>query len=79
VDVECTYNLLMEKSPEKLRANPCFSVFKNPTIYHQRRLEVTFHPAAAAGLLMLISGGGAVYPCHVPPRRCAGSHGRPAR
>src|SRR6185436_439250 len=43
-DVECTYNLLMDKSPEKLRANPRFSVFKNlDHLTTNGDFEVTFH------------------------------------
>ena len=38
-DVECTWNLLLEKSEEKLRINPRFSVFKKSRPpHHQRRL-----------------------------------------
>jgi peptide/nickel transport system substrate-binding protein len=69
-DVECTWNLLMEKSVEKLRVNPRFSNFKNlDRLTTNGDWEITFHlrrPQPA--FLMLIAGGaGAVYPCHVPP------------
>jgi peptide/nickel transport system substrate-binding protein len=69
-DIECTWNLLLEKSVEKLRVNPRLSSFKNlDRLTTNGDWEVTFHlrrPQPA--FLMLISGGtGAVYPCHVPP------------
>jgi peptide/nickel transport system substrate-binding protein len=71
-DVECTYNLLMEKSPEKLRANPRFSVFRNlDHLTTNGDFEVTFHlKRPQPAFLMQIAGGtGAVYPCHVPPEK----------
>jgi peptide/nickel transport system substrate-binding protein len=69
-DIECTWNLLLEKSAEKLRVNPRISAFKNiDRVTANGDWEVTFHlrrPQPA--FLMLIAGGAAViYPCHVPP------------
>jgi len=69
-DVECTWNLLMGKSAEKLRVNPRLSVFKNlDRIATNGDWEVTFHlKRPQPAFLMLIAGGaGAVFPCHVPP------------
>ena len=69
-DVECTWNLLLEKSVEKLRVNPRFSVFKNlDRVTPNGDWEVTFHlKRPQPAFFMLIAGGtGAVYPCHVPP------------
>src|SRR4029453_5619204 len=66
------YNLLMEKSPEKLRNNPRFSVFKNlDRLTTNGDFEVTFHlKRPQPAFLMQIAGGvGAVYPCHVPPEK----------
>ena len=71
-DVVCTYNLLMERGPEKLRANPRFSVFKNlDHLTTNGDFEVTFHlKQPQPAFLMQISGGtGAVYPCHAPPEK----------
>jgi peptide/nickel transport system substrate-binding protein len=71
-DVECTWNLLMEKSEEKLRVNPRFSVYKNlDRLTTNGDFEVTFHlKRPQPAFLMLISGGtGAIYPCHVPPEK----------
>jgi len=71
-DVVCTYDLLMDKAPEKLRTNPRFSVFKNlDHLTTNGDFEVTFHlKRPQPAFLMQISGGpGAVYPCHVSPER----------
>ena len=69
-DVECTWNLLLEKSVEKLRVNPRLSAFDNlDRVAANGDWEVTFHlKRPQPAFLMLISGGtGAVYPCHVAP------------
>src|SRR5262245_15879897 len=69
-DVECTWNLLLEKADDKLRINPRFSVFKNlDHLTINGDFEVTFHlKRPQPAFLMQIAGGvGAVYPCHVPP------------
>jgi len=71
-DVVCTYDLLMEKSQEKLRVNPRFSTFKNlDHLTTNGDFEVTFHlKRPQPAFLMLISGGaGPVYPCHVTPEK----------
>ena len=71
-DVVCTYDLLMEKGPEKLRVNPRLSVFKNlDHLSTNGDFEVTFHlKRPQPAFLMLISGGtGAVYPCHISPEK----------
>jgi peptide/nickel transport system substrate-binding protein len=71
-DVECTFNLLMEKSQEKLRVNPRFSLFKNlDHLTTNGNFEVTFHlKRPQPAFLGVISGGpGAVYPCHVSPEK----------
>jgi peptide/nickel transport system substrate-binding protein len=71
-DVVCTYDLLLEKSPEKLRVNPRFSLFKNlDHLTTNGNFEVTFHlKRPQPAFLILISGGpGAVYPCHVSPEK----------
>jgi len=71
-DVVCTYDLLLDKSPEKLRVNPRFSLFKNlDHLTTNGAFEVTFHlKRPQPAFLILISGGpGAVYPCHVSPEK----------
>jgi peptide/nickel transport system substrate-binding protein len=71
-DVVCTWNLLMEKSEEKLRVNPRFSVYKNlDHLTTNGDFEVNFHlKRPQPAFLMLLSGGvAAVYPCHVPPEK----------
>src|SRR5258708_33988401 len=43
-DVECTWNLLLEKSAEKLRVNPRVSAYKNvDRVSANGDWEVTFH------------------------------------
>ena len=72
MDVVCTYDLLMEKGPEKLRVNPRLSVFKNlDHLSTNGDFEVTFHlKRPQPAFLMQISGGpGAVYPCHISPEK----------
>jgi peptide/nickel transport system substrate-binding protein len=69
-DVQCTWDLLMEKSSDKLRFNPRKTVYRNlDRITVNGDYEVTFflrRPQPA--FLMLIAGGfSAIYPCHVPP------------
>jgi peptide/nickel transport system substrate-binding protein len=69
-DVECTWNLLLEKGEQKLRVNPRFSAYENlDRISTNGDFEVTFHlKRPQPAFLMLISGGAAaVYPCHVLP------------
>src|SRR5436190_4078346 len=69
-DVECTWNLLLEKAEQKLRVNPRFSAYENLVrISTNGDFEVTFHlKRPQPAFLMLISGGAAaVYPCHVLP------------
>jgi peptide/nickel transport system substrate-binding protein len=69
-DVECTWNLLLEKGLEKLRVNPRFSAYANlDRVSTQGEWEATFHlKRPQPALLMLVASGWApVYPCHVPP------------
>jgi peptide/nickel transport system substrate-binding protein len=69
-DVECTWNLLMEKSDEKLRVNPRITSYKNlERVTVNGDWEVTFHlrRPQPAFLMTLASGLSPVYPCHVPP------------
>jgi hypothetical protein len=70
-DIKCTWDLLLGKSQEKLRANPRKAWYQNvETVTADADLTATFHlkrpqPAIIA---LLASGYAPVYPCHVPPR-----------
>jgi peptide/nickel transport system substrate-binding protein len=69
-DVKCTWDLLTEKSSEKLRVNPRKSWYHNlDEITTNGDYEVTFHLKRPQPYLiaLLASGWSAVYPCHVPP------------
>jgi peptide/nickel transport system substrate-binding protein len=69
-DVKCTWDLLMGKGEQKLRANPREAWWSNVdrvetdgdfgAVFHLKRPQ----PALIA---MIASGWSAVYPCHVPP------------
>src|SRR5262249_23575466 len=69
-DVQCTWDLRLEKSSEKLRANPQFTFYRNlDRVSTNGDYEVTFHlkrPQPAFPML-LGSGFSAIYPCHVSP------------
>jgi peptide/nickel transport system substrate-binding protein len=68
-DVECTWNLLLEKSTDSLRVNPRFTSYKNlDRVTTNGEWEVTFHlnRPQPAFLMLLAGGAAAVYPCHVP-------------
>jgi len=70
-DVLCTWDLLMGKSKEKLRANPRSSWYRNldrvtangdyEAVFHLKRPQPAF-------IALLASGFSPVYPCHVSPR-----------
>src|SRR5438270_855763 len=70
-DVKCTWDLLLGKSPEKLRANPRKAWYENVEgVTAEADLTATFHlkrpqPAIIA---LLASGYAPVYPCHASPR-----------
>jgi peptide/nickel transport system substrate-binding protein len=69
-DVECTWNLILEKSAAKLRANIRASAYSNlDRVTTNGDREVTFHlKRPQPAFLALLAGGHApVYPCHVPP------------
>jgi len=70
-DVKCTWDLLLEKSSEKLRVNPRKSFYRNlDRVTTNGYYEVTFYlkrPQPAL-LTVLATGSQAIYPCHVPPR-----------
>jgi len=68
-DVECTWNLLLGRTAEKLRTNPRKSWYQNVESVSADGDDVaTFHlkrPQSAL-LALLASGLSPVYPCHVP-------------
>ena len=69
-DVKCTYDLRLDKAPEKLRVNPGKSAFDNlAEVTTNGHWEVTFHlmRPQPAFLMLLASGFSAIYPCDVPP------------
>jgi peptide/nickel transport system substrate-binding protein len=69
-DVKCTWDLLMDKAPEKLRLNPRQSSYDNlAAVTADSDYTVTFRlkrPQPAFPML-LASGFAAVAPCHVSP------------
>ena len=69
-DVQCTWDLLTEKSSVKLRVNPRKSLYRNlEQVTTNGEYEVTFHlkQPQPAFLTTLAAGTSPVYPCHVPP------------
>ena len=67
-DVKCTWDLLLERLPDKLRLNPRKTGYENLTdVTTNGDYEVTFklkRPQPA--FPMLLAGGfSAIYPCHV--------------
>jgi peptide/nickel transport system substrate-binding protein len=71
-DVKCTWDMLIGKSPNKLRLNPRKAWYRNlDEIVTEGDYAATFvlkRPQPA--FLVLLAGGMApVYPCHVPPQQ----------
>ena len=70
-DVKCTWDMLTDKSSQKLRVNPRKPWYRNLNdVTTAGEYEVTFHlkRPQPAFLTLLASGWSPVYPCHVPPR-----------
>jgi peptide/nickel transport system substrate-binding protein len=70
-DVVCTWNLLTEKSTDKLRLNPRRSWYRNlDQVTANGDSEVTFRlkRPQPSFIALLASGWSPVYPCHVPAR-----------
>jgi len=70
----CTYDLRMDKAPEKLRVNPGAFGLQEPRPTQRRngdsKVTLIHLKAPAAAFLMLISGGpGADLSCHVSPEK----------
>jgi len=74
-DVECTWDLILEKSSDKLRVNQRKSWYRNlERVSTNGDYEVTFHlkrPQPAFPML-LADGHSPIYPCHVPARDMRG-------
>jgi peptide/nickel transport system substrate-binding protein len=74
-DVECTWDLILEKSSDKLRVNQRKSWYRNlERVSTNGDYEVTFHlkrPQPAFPML-LADGHSAIYPYHVPARDMRG-------
>ena len=69
-DVRCTWDLLLDKSPEKLRTNARKSWYKNlEQVTTNGDDEVTFQlkRPQPAFLILIANGWSPIYPCHVPP------------
>jgi len=67
-DVLCTWDLLLEKSSDKLRVNVRKSAYKNlEQVTANADQEVTFHlkRPQPAFLMLLADGRSPIYPCHV--------------
>jgi peptide/nickel transport system substrate-binding protein len=70
-DVKCTWDMLANKSSEKLRINPRKAWYRNlGEVTTNGDFEVTFHlkRPQPSFLALLASGFSPVYPCHVAPR-----------
>ncbi len=69
-DVKCTFDMLMGKSPQKLRQNPRKSWYEQvEEVTTNGDYEASFHlkrPQPAL-LALLASGYSPIYPCHVSP------------
>ena len=69
-DVKCTWDMLMDKTAQKLRKNPRKTWYDNVSeVTINGDFEATFHlkrPQPAL-LALLASGYAPVYPCHVSP------------
>jgi peptide/nickel transport system substrate-binding protein len=69
-DVKCTWDLILGKSADKLRANPRKAWYGNLDSVSTKADTVTFHlkRPQPAFIALLASGYSPVYPCHVPPQ-----------
>jgi peptide/nickel transport system substrate-binding protein len=70
-DVKCTWDLLLDKSSDKLRINTLKSWYRNlEEVTTNGDYEVTFRlkRPQPAFLMLLANGFAPIYPCHVPLR-----------
>jgi peptide/nickel transport system substrate-binding protein len=68
-DVKCTWDLILDKGPEKLRTNARKSWYKNlEEVTTNGDDEVTFRlkRPQPAFLMLIATGWSPIYPCHVP-------------
>src|SRR5215813_12216416 len=68
-DVKCTWDLILDTGPEKLRTNTRKSAYKNlEQVTTNGDDEVTFRlkRPQPAFLMLIASGNSPIYPCHVP-------------
>jgi peptide/nickel transport system substrate-binding protein len=71
-DVKCTWDLILDTAPEKLRINALKSSYKNlDQVTIMGEYEVTFRlkRPQPAFLMVIASGLSPVYPCHVASAR----------
>src|SRR4051794_9185059 len=69
-DVKCTWDLILGKGKDKLRANPRKAWYRNLESVSTKGDTVTFNlkRPQPAFIALLASGYSPVYPCHVPPQ-----------
>src|SRR6516162_10114268 len=68
-DVKCTWDLVMDTAPEKLRVNPRKQTWSNfDHVTTSGDYEVTFHLKRPQPALLMQTLIIPIYPCHVPPR-----------
>jgi len=67
-DVKCTWDLILGKGTDRLRANPRKAWYRNLKEVSTQGDTVTFHleRPQPAFLTLLASGYSPVYPCHIP-------------
>ena len=71
-DVQCTFDLLLDKGKQQLRKNPRKAWFGNlDKVTVDSEGQATFHlkRAQPAFIALLASGYSPIYPCHVPPAK----------
>jgi peptide/nickel transport system substrate-binding protein len=69
-DVKCTWDLILDTAPEKLRVNTLKSSYKNlaqVTINGDDEVTFRLKRPQPAFLTLIASGFSAIYPCHVAP------------
>jgi peptide/nickel transport system substrate-binding protein len=69
-DVQCTWDLLMERGAERLRSNPRKSAYRNldsVTVEGEHRVVFQLKRPQPAFLMLLALGFSPIYPCHVSP------------
>jgi peptide/nickel transport system substrate-binding protein len=70
-DVKCTWDLILGRGKNKLRANPRKSWYRNLDSITVEGNSATFHLKRPQPpfIALLASGYSPVYPCHVPPQQ----------